>query len=124
MALAEGGQLVQHLAGGALDRGGDRLLVQRIRANEPGAWDDLFKRYQGRLAAYVRRRLRDHAAVDDVVHNTFVGFLNSLLQVPQARAVSLSREEMAEVVSLARGRAKAAAAELEALPPDRSALAQ
>jgi len=56
----------------------DRLLVQRIRANEPGAWDDLFKRYQGRLAAYVRRRLRDHAAVDDVVQNTFVGFLNSL----------------------------------------------
>jgi RNA polymerase sigma-70 factor (ECF subfamily) len=56
----------------------DRLLVQRVRANEPGAWDDLFKRYQGRLAAYVRRRLRDHAAVDDVVQNTFVGFLNSL----------------------------------------------
>jgi len=56
----------------------DRLLVQRVRANEPGAWDDLFKRYHGRLAAYVRRRLRDHAAVDDVVQNTFVGFLNSL----------------------------------------------
>lgn len=56
----------------------DRLLIQRVRANEPGAWDDLFKRYHGRLAAYVRRRLRDHAAVDDVVQNTFVGLLNSL----------------------------------------------
>lgn len=56
----------------------DRLLVQKIRANEPGAWDELFKRYHGRLSAYVRRRLKDHASVDDVVQNTFVGFLNSL----------------------------------------------
>jgi TPR repeat protein len=44
----------------------------------------------------------------------------ALLEVNPARGVSLSREEMAEVVSLARGRAKAAAAELEAQPPDRS----
>ncbi len=45
----------------------------------------------------------------------------ALLEVTPARAVSLSREEMAEVVSLARGRAKAAAAaELDAMPPDRS----
>src|SRR3569833_1224946 len=43
----------------------------------------------------------------------------ALLEVTPARAVSLSREEMAEVVSLARGRAKAAAAELDAMPPDR-----
>ena len=56
----------------------DRLLVQKIRANDRGAWDELFKRYHGRLSAYVRRRLKDHAAVDDVVQNTFVGFLNSL----------------------------------------------
>src|SRR3954466_1032814 len=56
----------------------DRLLVQKIRANDPTAWDELFKRYHGRLSAYVRRRLKDHAAVDDVVQNTFVGFLNSL----------------------------------------------
>jgi RNA polymerase sigma-70 factor (ECF subfamily) len=56
----------------------DRLLVQRIRANDAAAWDELFKRYHGRLSAYVRRRLKDHASVEDVVQNTFVGFLNSL----------------------------------------------
>jgi TPR repeat protein len=44
----------------------------------------------------------------------------ALLEITPARPVSLSREEMAEVVNLARGRAKAAAAELEAMPPDRS----
>jgi TPR repeat protein/AcrR family transcriptional regulator len=44
----------------------------------------------------------------------------ALLEITPARAVSLSREEMAEVVNLARGRAQAAALELEAMPPDRS----
>src|SRR3954471_12599752 len=44
----------------------------------------------------------------------------ALLDVTPARAVSLSREEMAEMVNLARGRAKAAPAELDAMPPDRS----
>lgn len=56
----------------------DRLLVQRIRSKDGAAWAELDKRYRGRLTAYVRRRLKDHASVDDVVQNTFVGFLNSL----------------------------------------------
>lgn len=56
----------------------DRLLVQRIRRNDSAAWEELFRRYQGRLSAYVRRRLRDHASVDDVVQETFIGFHNSL----------------------------------------------
>lgn len=56
----------------------DRLLVQRIRAADKAAWEELFRRYQGRLGAYVRRRLRDHASVDDIVQETFIGFHNSL----------------------------------------------
>lgn len=56
----------------------DRLLIQRIRRGDKPAWDELFRRYQGRLAAYVRRRLRDHASVDDIVQETFIGFHNSL----------------------------------------------
>lgn len=56
----------------------DRLLVQRIRRGDKAAWTELFNRYQGRLGAYVRRRLRDHAAVDDIVQETFIGFHNSL----------------------------------------------
>src|SRR5205814_6145772 len=59
--------------------------VQKIRANDAGAWDELFKRYHGRLSAYVRRRLKDHAAVEDVVQNTFVGFLNSLTNYDEKR---------------------------------------
>jgi RNA polymerase sigma-70 factor (ECF subfamily) len=56
----------------------DRLLIQRIRAGDSGAWDQLIARYEGRLIAFVDRRLHDRAASEDVVQETFVGFLNSL----------------------------------------------
>ncbi len=56
----------------------DRLLIQSIRAGDSGAWDQLIARYEGRLVAFVDRRLHDRAASEDVVQETFVGFLNSL----------------------------------------------
>lgn len=59
----------------------DRLLIADIRAGgnpSQQAWEQLVHRYEGRLRAFVRRRLRDHATTDDVVQETFVGFLNSL----------------------------------------------
>ena len=56
----------------------DRLLVQQIRQGDPRAWETLIARYEGRLLAFVDRRLRDRAASEDVVQETFVGFLNSL----------------------------------------------
>src|SRR5437868_10618918 len=56
----------------------DRLLVQQIRQGDPRAWEHLISRYEGRLLAFIERRLRDRAASEDVVQETFVGFLNSL----------------------------------------------
>lgn len=56
----------------------DRLLIQQIRSNDQKAWIELDRRYRGRLTAYVRRRLKDHASVEDVVQETFIGFNNSL----------------------------------------------
>ncbi len=56
----------------------DRLLVQQIRAGDARAWETLIVRYEGRLLAFVQRRLRDRTATEDVVQETFVGFLNSL----------------------------------------------
>jgi RNA polymerase sigma-70 factor, ECF subfamily len=56
----------------------DRLLIQQIRQGNPRAWENLIARYEGRLLAFVDRRLRDRAASEDVVQETFVGFLNSL----------------------------------------------
>src|SRR5262245_2794337 len=56
----------------------DRLLIQQIRQGDSRAWETLIARYEGRLLAYVQRRIRDRAASEDVVQETFVGFLNSL----------------------------------------------
>lgn len=56
----------------------DRLLIEQIRQGDSRAWETLISRYEGRLLAYVHRRLRDRSASEDVVQETFVGFLNSL----------------------------------------------
>ena len=66
----------------------DRLLVTQIKkggAASDAAWAELVQRYEGRLRAYVRRRLRDHATTDDVVQETFIGFLNSLVNFDDSR---------------------------------------
>src|ERR1700738_2884633 len=56
----------------------DRLLIQQIRQGDSRAWETLIARYEGRLLAVVQRRIRDRSAAEDVVQETFVGFLNSL----------------------------------------------
>src|SRR5262249_57481730 len=62
----------------AMPSDSERLLVQQIRQGDPRAWETLITQYERRLLAYVQRRLRDRAASEDVVQETFVGFLNSL----------------------------------------------
>jgi RNA polymerase sigma-70 factor (ECF subfamily) len=57
---------------------GDRLLIQQIRQGDERAWETLIARYEGRLLAFIERRLRDRAASEDVVQESFIGFLNSL----------------------------------------------
>jgi RNA polymerase sigma-70 factor (ECF subfamily) len=56
----------------------DSLLIQQIRQGDDRAWDHLISRYEGRLLAFVDRRLHDRAASEDIIQETFVGFLHSL----------------------------------------------
>ncbi len=56
----------------------DRLLVARIRAGEQEAWAECIARFEGRLLAFVDSRLRDRASSEDVVQETFLGFLVGL----------------------------------------------
>jgi RNA polymerase sigma-70 factor (ECF subfamily) len=63
----------------------DRLLVRQIRQGDSRAWDSLIARYEGRLLAFVARRLHDRAASEDVVQETFIGFLNSLPNFDESR---------------------------------------
>jgi RNA polymerase sigma-70 factor (ECF subfamily) len=56
----------------------DQILVDRISHGEERAWEELIGRYEGRLLAFVESRLRNRSTSEDIVQETFVGFLNSL----------------------------------------------
>jgi RNA polymerase sigma-70 factor (ECF subfamily) len=63
----------------------DRLLVRQIREGDSRSWDTLIARYEGRLLAFVERRIRNRATSEDIVQETFVGFLNSLPNYDEQR---------------------------------------
>jgi RNA polymerase sigma-70 factor (ECF subfamily) len=54
------------------DREGDQLLVERARAGERAAFDQLVSRYQRRLMRLLTRLLNDPAEAEDVVQETFI----------------------------------------------------
>jgi RNA polymerase sigma-70 factor (ECF subfamily) len=61
------------------------LLIARIRRGEPEAWQELIDRFEGRLLAFVESRLRSRATSEDVVQETFIGFLTSLPNYDEGR---------------------------------------
>jgi RNA polymerase sigma-70 factor (ECF subfamily) len=63
----------------------DQLLVARIRAGEADAWNELIGRFEGRLLAFVEGRIGRRSAGEDVVQETFLGFLNSLPNFEDSR---------------------------------------
>tara|TARA_B100000029_G_scaffold494743_1_gene558891 strand:+ start:471 stop:1127 length:657 start_codon:yes stop_codon:yes gene_type:complete len=63
----------------------DLLLVSRVRAKEPEAWEELISRFEGRLLAFVQSRLGNRATAEDVVQETLLGFLNSLPNYDEQR---------------------------------------
>ena len=65
----------------------DVLLVRQVRAGDAEAWRQLIERFEGRLLAFVDSRLRDRAASEDVVQETFIGFLTSLPHYDEKRDI-------------------------------------
>ncbi len=68
----------------------EQLLIQAIRAGGAAgesAYRQLVEDYEGRLRAYVRRRLADPATVDDVVQEVFIGFLRSIGNYDESKAL-------------------------------------
>jgi RNA polymerase sigma-70 factor (ECF subfamily) len=59
-------------------RDADSLLIERIRRGDDAAWTDLIDRYEGRLLAFVESRLGRRGLSEDIVQESFLGFLNSL----------------------------------------------
>jgi RNA polymerase sigma-70 factor (ECF subfamily) len=65
----------------------DVLLVRQVRSGSAPAWRQLIERFEGRLLAFVDSRLRDRAASEDVVQETFIGFLTSLPHYDERRDI-------------------------------------
>ena len=65
----------------------DALMVRQVRAGDAEAWRQLIERFEGRLLAFVDSRLRDRAASEDVVQETFIGFLTSLPHYDEKRDI-------------------------------------
>jgi len=56
----------------------DRLLVGRVRGGDEQAWREIIDRYEGRLLAFAESRLGQRQTAEDVVQESFLGFLVSL----------------------------------------------
>ena len=65
----------------------DQLLIDRIRAKEPDGWNELIARFEGRLLAFVRSRANSRPAAEDIVQETFIGFLTSLPNYDKRRSL-------------------------------------
>ncbi len=63
----------------------DQYLVEQIRAGQDAAWRELIDRFHGRLMAFVRQRTPSLTDAEDIVQETFVGFLQSLPNYDAAR---------------------------------------
>jgi RNA polymerase sigma-70 factor (ECF subfamily) len=65
----------------------DTLLVEQIRAGDEAAWNELIARFEGRLLAFVESRLKRRDAAEDVVQETFIGFVTSLPNYDEGRSL-------------------------------------
>jgi RNA polymerase sigma factor (sigma-70 family) len=58
--------------------GADQFLVERIRGGDESAWRQLIDRFSGRLLAFARSRAPSLSDAEDLVQETFVGFIQSV----------------------------------------------
>ena len=63
----------------------DHFLVDQIREGGETAWRQLIDRYSGRLLAFARARAPSLSDAEDLVQETFVGYLQSLAHYDPAR---------------------------------------
>ncbi|MDC0262298.1 RNA polymerase sigma factor [Planctomycetaceae bacterium] len=56
----------------------DKPLLTAIRAGDQDAWQSLIDLYEGRLIVFIDSRLRNRAVSEELVQETFLGFLISL----------------------------------------------
>ena len=58
----------------------DQFLIEQIQQGSEDGWSQLVQRYHGRLLAFAKSQLRDKSEADDLVQETFIGFLKGVDQ--------------------------------------------
>jgi RNA polymerase sigma factor (sigma-70 family) len=56
----------------------EQYLLEQIRRGSQEGWSQLVDRYQGRLMAFARAKVGQRADCEDVVQETFIGFIKGL----------------------------------------------
>ena len=65
-------------SGGAPAEYSDDALVAATRAGDDRAFEQLYTRYQRRIAAYVLGMVRDHGRAEDITQDVFVSALRRM----------------------------------------------
>ena len=65
----------------------DQFLIEQIREGSESAWRQLIDRYTGRLLAFARSRTAGLSDAEDLVQETFVGFLQSRSHYDSSRSL-------------------------------------
>ena len=63
----------------------DQFLIEQITGGSEDAWRQLIDRYTGRLLAFARARTPSLSDAEDLVQETFVGFIQSLSHYDRLR---------------------------------------
>jgi RNA polymerase sigma-70 factor, ECF subfamily len=56
----------------------DQLMLRQVRDGDSAAWQQFIARFEGRLLAFANARLANKSLSEDIVQETFIGFLTSL----------------------------------------------
>ncbi len=65
----------------------ERHLISRVRSGDPEAWKEVIRRYEGRLYSYLGSHVKHRDIAEELVQETFVGFLVSLPNYDSRRSL-------------------------------------
>ena len=65
----------------------ENMLVKKIQEGDQLAWSDLVLRYEGRLTNYAQGKIKDHSSCQDLVQESFLGFLAKINNFDASRSI-------------------------------------
>jgi len=98
----------------------EQYLLEQIRQGRPRAWEQFVDRYQGRLVAFARGKLRSPNDAEDLVQDTFMSFVKALASFRAQASVEtyLFAILRRKIINWARGRKSSICLLQDTLLPD------